>query len=385
MSFEEDIANLNVYYFFREFTFSKNTFRPTSTEEFELADNIIYLDDILHIYQLKERQAPNSTSPKKEQRWFEQKILGKATKQIRDTLSYLHNHKNIQLQNHRGDIFSFALSPLKFVHKIVLYKSHELLPLSCKQQKHYKSQTGGFIHLISSEDYLGVLQTMLTPIEVSDYLGFREKTVTTWEEDTLNLPEQALVGQYLSGCLNEKPHFQFIEYLYALQHRAEDWDMTGIITVFPERVTTDNAPTDYYHIVKELAKLRRSELQQFKLRFLLSMEKAKANQFVLPYRIAIPRTECGFVFVPLTDNFIEKQLQFLENLTYAHKYDQRLSKCIGVSFTPEEDEWYSVYWCYIDFTWCEDPQMENILQQNNPFREVQNVEVNRYSFGKLRS
>jgi hypothetical protein len=383
MSFEEDIARLNQYYFFREFTFSKNTFRPTPTEEVELADNVIWLDNILNIYQLKERQAPNNTNSEKEQRWFEQKVLGKATRQIRDTLNYLHNHRDIHLQNHRGHAFNVTVSSLESVHKLVLYKAHEALPESCRKQKHYRSQTAGLIHLIPADDYLGTLRTLLTPAEVSDYLAFREKLITNWEEDVLNLPEQALVGQYLSGISNEKPQFVFVEYLQKLQHRAEEWDMTGVINVFPERVTTDNVSTDYYYIVKEIAKLMRNELRELKTRFKLSMEKASANEFVLPYRMAIPRTGCGFVFIPLTDDFIEHRLQFLQNFTYAHKYDQRLPKCIGVSFAPEEDGWYSVEWCYIECPWQEDPEMENRLRQNNPFGEVRAVELSQYTFGSV--
>lgn len=78
----------------------------------------------------------------------------------------------------------------------------------------------------------------------------------------------------------------------------------------------------------------------------------------LPYRIALPHTGCGFVFVPLIHDFMERRLQFLEYLTYAHKYDQKLLKCIGVSFAPEEDGWYSVEWCYLEFPWQDDPELD---------------------------
>jgi hypothetical protein len=81
MSFQDDIANLNELYFFREFTFSKNTFRPTANAELELADNIVWLDQILLIYQLKERNAAAASTPDAEQRWFKQKVLGKANRQ----------------------------------------------------------------------------------------------------------------------------------------------------------------------------------------------------------------------------------------------------------------------------------------------------------------
>jgi hypothetical protein len=383
MSFEEDIARFNEFYFFREFTFSENTFRKTPTEEVELADNVVWLDEPLIVYQLKERQAPSDTTPEKEQQWFKRKIIEKAKSQIRDTLNYLHNHNNIQIQNHRGHTFNIKVSSLESVHKLVLYKAHESLPESSRRLKHHRSQTAGFIHLISADDYLGIVKTLLTPAEVADYLAFREALISSWQEDILALPEQALVGQYLSGDSEHKPGLQFLEYLRSLEHRAEEWDMSGIISIFLERITTDNPPTDYYYIIREIAKLKRNELREFKTRYKFSMDKARANEFTLPYRIASPRTGCGFVFVPLTHDFMERRLQYLQNLTYAHKYDQKLPKCIGVSFAPEEDGWYSVEWCYIEFPWQDDPELENMLQQSNPFREVRVAELSQYTFGSL--
>ena len=383
MSFEKDIARFNEFYFFREFTFSENTFRKSPTEEVELADNVVWLDEPLIVYQLKERQAPSNTTPEKEQKWFRRNIIDSAKQQISDTLNYLQNHTNIQIQNHRGHTFNLTVSSLDCVHKLIVYKAHEFLPESCRRQKHHRSKTAGFIHLISADDYLGIVKTLLTPAEVADYLAFRETLISNWEEDILYLPEQALVGQYLSGESECQPGKHFLDYLRELDHRAEEWDISGIINVFLERITNNNALTDYYYIVREIAKLKRNELREFKTRYKLSMEKARANEFTQPYRIALPRTGCGFVFVPLTHDLIESRLQFLQNLTYAHKYDVKLPKSIGVSFAPEEDEWYSVEWCYIDFPWQHEPELENMLQQSNPFREVRVAELSQYTFNSF--
>ena len=63
MTFEGDIASLNEHFFFEEFTYSTNTFRPSASTELELADSIIWLDDMLVIFQLKERDKISKTSP----------------------------------------------------------------------------------------------------------------------------------------------------------------------------------------------------------------------------------------------------------------------------------------------------------------------------------
>ncbi len=63
MSFEAELTGLNENYFFREFTFSKNTFRPAPNDEAELADNIIWIGDTLIAFQVKERIIANDTTP----------------------------------------------------------------------------------------------------------------------------------------------------------------------------------------------------------------------------------------------------------------------------------------------------------------------------------
>lgn len=56
MTFADDLAALNAWHFFREFTYARNTFRPAPGQEFELADSLIWLGDLLIAYQLKERE-----------------------------------------------------------------------------------------------------------------------------------------------------------------------------------------------------------------------------------------------------------------------------------------------------------------------------------------
>jgi hypothetical protein len=58
---------------------------------------------------------------------------------------------------------------------------------------------------------------------------------------------------------------------------------------------------------------------------------------LLNFSMAFPRTNCGFVFVPVTQDFLENRQSWLVNLTIAHKYDQKLLKCIGASFATEEN------------------------------------------------
>lgn len=380
MGFEKDIAGLNELFFFREFTFSKNTFRPKPNAEVEFADNVIWLDNLAILYQLKERNAPATTTSEKEKKWFEKNVLREATRQIRNTLKYLDECKQIQLQNGRGHTFDLATASLRTKEKVVIYFPHDLLPNDCRKMKHHQSTSAGLIHIFQAADYLGVCQTLITPCEIHDYLQYREKLINRWGDKLLDMPELVLVGHYLDGDPEQVPDLSHANYLHRLEENRKDWDLSDIIGKFADRIYESNTPTDYYSIISEIAKLNRNELIAFKERWSLSIKKARDNQFTRPCRIVIPRTGCGFVFVPITKDLVPHQIQSLKNFTDAHKYDQKLSKCVGISVAYGDDNYFSIYWCYADFPWQYDSAMDERLKVNNPFRDVKTSESPRYTF-----
>lgn len=379
MTFEEQIANLNEFFFFKEFTFSSMTFRPSAGNVLELADNVINIDDLLLVYQLKERHAPDDTTPDAEVKWFDNKVLKRGKNQIRDTLTYLDEYSPIQIENHRGLAFEINRDQISHIDKLIVYHPDPKLPAKCANIKFYQSSVAGNIHIIQTVDYLGICKTLVTPVEVHDYLSFREDLWGNHSVKVENCPEQAIVGQYLSGELDAEPDTRYIEYLFALKQNRIEWNIAGIIRHFPESVITDNKPNDYYKIIVEIAKLKRSELKAFKERFVLSVDQANKNEFVLPFRMTIPRTGCGFVFIPIDDRLKETMQTGLMNLTDAHKYDQKLDKCIGVTFL-KEGEHFLINWCYLERPWTPDLDFEKKLKSNYPFRKVEVHEVSPYSF-----
>jgi hypothetical protein len=90
---EAYIAVLNSSFFFKEFTFSSNKFKiDEKGEELELADNVVWLDDLLMIIQIKER---NKSGGENIKNWFTNKVLRKAINQIKDTIKYFEIYKDI--------------------------------------------------------------------------------------------------------------------------------------------------------------------------------------------------------------------------------------------------------------------------------------------------
>ena len=378
MKFEDKISKLNEFYFFREFTYSKNKFRNNNGQEVEVADNIVFLDDIFIVFQIKERNLVKKTTSTNEDTWFENKVQKKATKQIRDTIQYLNDYDEIILNNERGDAFNIATDTITSAQKVVLYSATELLSNDKRRIKYHKSETAGIIHMLSFESYEKIIRTLLTPAEVFEYLEFREQIIIKHLESTNSISEESLLGQYIVADFESTPDRKFSGVLSTLKSDIEAWDMTGIIHLFPKRVTHTGSKTDYYYILREIAKLMRHELKIFKERFKLSMVSSKANKFKLPYRFAIPRLNLGFVLIPLCDDQRSNRINGLTNLTLGHKYDQKLQKCVGATFLHEEDGWFSVELCFIDAPWEPNSEMDELLKNNFPFRKVSEKIVYRY-------
>ena len=379
---ERYTSELNSNVFFCEFSFSRNKFFPEPKRELEFADHVVWLDDLLLVFQCKERNISKSANSEDEKKWFNDNVVRGATKQIRNTLGYLRDYKEIHLTNDRNHTFNISTAKLKSIDKIVLYFAHECLPINCRYKKYHNSSSVGFIHFFHIDDYMGICETLVTPTEIHHYLSYREELINQWEKETAHIPEYALLGHFLYGDLSAKPSIESSKYLIALRNNRAEWDFTNIGRIFADRMTVTSNPQDYYEIVTELAKLSRTDFKLFKERFELAKDKAMKNEFALPYRMTIP-DRIGFVFIPITQDIIGKRTQGLSNLTLAHKYDQKLSKCIGLSISPDASEYFYVEWCYIESPWLYDEEMERMLKESFPFRPVREHYVPTYTFDKI--
>ncbi|MBT3360487.1 MAG: hypothetical protein HN403_12755 [Rhodospirillales bacterium] len=383
---EQFIAQLHSLAFFEEFTFSANNFSPTPREELELADNLIWFGNFLAILQLKERNPNDEIDETSEQTWFTRKVIKKATKQVRDSLRYLDEHERIQITNERGHVFDIARAALDDVVKLVVYLPGKILPSECRQTKHHESRTAGFIHIIHANDYLEICRTLRIPADIVDYFRHRQMVIEKFGAEATSVPEALMMGHYLSGNVDSPPSMEFHPHLMALQQDEDAFDISGILRSIHDHIESSEDPYDYYRILQEFAKLSRSAWRLAKERFVLCVEKTAKGEFTLPYRFAVPETGCGFVFIPIDSENVakpgwpERRLNGLRNFTYAHMYDQKLDKCVGVSISKEGDS-FAIYWCLLEIPWERDEEMDRRLAENYPFRKVQEKAVHSFKFG----
>jgi hypothetical protein len=389
-AFETVFTRTTAGYFLREFCFSKTHFKPpTKSSEVELADFVIQLDDLLMVFQVKKRKDA-STDPETERSWFERKVLKKATSQVRDTVSYLRDCPP-EIANDRGRRISLpqTLDPNAIV-KIVVFKGSDKLPIECARQRFHESKTAGFIHMITGNDWAALTATLVTPREIADYLRERESLCRAHPTQARAVSEKALVGHFIAEKGTSAPTPDLEAIVDRLIDDTDTFDLLGLLNLFPDRITTEapagtvkphdmmDAGDDYYPIVREIAKLPRTDLAAFKSRFAWAWQRA--GTYATPsFTRFVSSTGIGFVFAPVPKEFEAHAQNGLMNLITAHMYEQRLRRCIGSTFV-NEGEWRFISWALLDQEWQHNSEMEEYLREN-PLPAVREGAVPRYRLG----
>ena len=138
---ENIVSNINVNVFFREFTFSNNNFiELNSNQKLEFADNVVWLDDIFFIYQIKDKAISDSD----ENKWFNNKVLKKGVNQIKSTLRYLKNYSGVSITNEKGHKINISEARKIIPRKIIIYTPGNSFPDTKRFIKFYESTQIGF-------------------------------------------------------------------------------------------------------------------------------------------------------------------------------------------------------------------------------------------------
>tara|TARA_B100000953_G_C17988096_1_gene411204 strand:- start:51 stop:1205 length:1155 start_codon:yes stop_codon:yes gene_type:complete len=373
---ETILSEINSSVFFKEFTFDKNEFYPEDGKK-ELADNIVSLDELLFVYQIKERNS--KTAQGKADNWFQNKVLKKAKDQIKDTIKYLLKYDQIPIENRRNQTIKVSKDKGQKIRKIIIYKCDNQLSDKNSKIKYYNSNDVGLIHIFELSDYYNICNFLVTPQELDDYLAFREEFINVNPEFVQNCREQYLLAHFIH---TDNPTIIDKKYLIRMElfdPDIESYDMSQFLNIFHDKIRGDKNQ-DYHQIIKEIAKLRRYELSAFKKRFYDIIELAKNNELNLPFRFYSPRTDCAFIFIPLIKEHISHWENALINITEIYKYKRKATKAIGViSFM--NDEFIDLNWTLFEHNWKYDKELEELVRKTDKgYEEGQASRIPRYKF-----
>lgn len=366
---EIDIVKLHSNHFIKEFTFGKNKFIGHSKgQELEFADNVVWIDQFFLVFQIKDRDIEKESNF---ENWFKSKILRKAVQQIKNTISYLDEFDEILIENERGVLHDIAKAKGQRPLKLIVYNPGYNFDNKLRNKKSYLSSKIGHIHLLHIEDYNLICETLITPYEIQEYLNFREQLINRNGENLNSLNEQYILKHYFIDHTDTKINLDYIQREVNIIINLDEFDISSIIQDFNKKVQLTSGKNDYYYVIKELAKLHRSDLKHFKERLSLAIEKSKRQEFDIPYRMTSSESNCGFVFIPLEFEKKEYAKNALTNFTHIHMYDQKLDKGIGmISYFNPIDKYFDIYWIFINQKWIEDKEYEQIIYKDFPLRRV---------------
>jgi hypothetical protein len=383
MTLEQYVTQLHSLAFWKEFTFGQNRFAPQPGNELELADNLIWLGNYACVLQLKERE-DETDDPEIERSWFKNKVLRKATSQVRDTLRFLREHEQIRITNERGHAFDIRGAELSEITKLVVFIGGRALPEDCWQTRFYISHTAGFIHVLAAHDYLGVLEKLRVPEDIRRYFAYREAVTPKLCDAGVIVDESDIVGAFLGE--HDLPAPGSREILHRFVQDLEDFDLSWLIGNLHEHIELAEQPYDYYRIMLEFARVPRSVWREVKVRFAKSLEVVQKKEFARPFRLAFPDTDCAFMIAPLDPQIPatgeegeRTRVKGLTNLTYAAMYDTKVSKGVGILIS-KDGEYFQIEWSLLNIPYESDPEMDARLAGSYPFREAKQKMVHSFLF-----
>lgn len=363
MNLEKRFAAIARTIFFSEFSFPGTRFKAKSGHEYELADHVVWIDNLLIALQLKERQPnlPGTGDP-----WFENKVLKKATRQVRDTLAFLRQHDEIEIENQSGHRFHLIPANISREFMVVVYDEPQS-GLYRARPNHHVSRTAGLIHCLHASDFIDVCRTLITPAEIADYLDFRGAIIRANEF----LSERAILGQFLLGATAELPTEHNVAAFLRFRNERSRFDIRWFFQELPKVIHTTRLGDErsYYEILKEYAMLDRFDLEQFRLRIRTVEHNLTSSALQRPFRMINQRGTC-FMWVAIPKALFEKRLILLQNFTGLAKYDGHVDRCVGMAFTKRSDGLIEFDCCYMEGKWRHDPEVEEMLNQDNPFRPL---------------
>ena len=359
---EQEITRINQNVFFKEFTFDKNDFIIDNLNKVELADNVLWLDDLLIIIQIKEKDSEGCSSVAD---WLKNKVFKKAKNQIKGTLRYLYEHNTISIANGHNDNHILDIQKIVSVHSVVIYKIDNWRKES-EIAKKYITKDNRFIHFISFDDYMQVCRYIITPVELGQYLMFREEVLRS-NTNIDELPEQYFLAHYFQNPQNTTFNILYIcnldKICEKIISREDEFYLGSFISRMRETLYAYGNERDYYFIIRELAKLNREEMKLFKERLLAVMNEEPKSLPVAMKRFASLRTQCGFVLMRLNKKVEETWSRALVNFPSEFKYKWKLNKCIGLVVLKDND-YFDFRWSYMEGEWKYDEELKKIVEED---------------------
>jgi hypothetical protein len=182
------------------------------------------------------------------------------------------------------------------------------------------------------------------------------------------------------------PSVASIVFLESLVDDKDSFDLSMILRDFHKHIRWEQNSRSYYKIIEQFCIVPRSALREIKIRYLMTLEAARAGSSIDPLRVVCPESSCTFVFmVPpneinsMKQEDVQARINGLKNLTLGAKYDQKTERAVGIMIT-KDGRFYDIDWCFIEHPWEYDIEIEKKLEVSYPFLPVREAQLSGYRF-----
>lgn len=212
MTKSEELTNLISAKFFLNQYVYKEIYVKKGKQKSEFCDCLLEFDSFYIVIQIKEK---NEEAESTAQKWFEKKVIKKASSQIKDSFLYFEDDDN-EIFTESGDL---TIDRKKHLIPVIVFLASGL----CDYRRVKLSQSlNRYINIFSYDDFKTMLESIILPYDVLSYLQFRvafenvelgklafgeltnELTVLTTLKSEKDFSDMYLVKTYYSKLLQGK-------------------------------------------------------------------------------------------------------------------------------------------------------------------------------------
>lgn len=359
----------------RAFSFPANQLPVVAEKDIELADRVVMLDNTGFIIQLREREQKVASKPGDLEKWVSNQVVKKGTKEIQNTRDLLGSYMVLSLVNHFGHRITVSPKDAESFVGMIVYR---VPPKSraFRADRFKKNRDGGFVHILRDADYFEICHHFVTPAEFLDYFSFRRDILLNWDSPSAAVSESALIGQYLLEDYSSPPDRRF-ERAARSRGGPTACEFSFVLESLAAQIASqdaEDADSDLYEILSELARLGRYELRALKQQLRQALEAVRANRLELPYRMASAHTGCGFLVLPVTREFHDRAGDALQSLSSASKHELDLERQVGIGVW-KDSEFIEIEWIFLEGRNSPDAELDGRLAYHYPFRRVSEQRV----------
>lgn len=364
------IAHQHANVFNRAFAASTNQLPTAADHQTELADRLLLTDSVGFIFQLTEREPRVVTKAGELEKWAAAHVVRKGVRLIQNTRDVLANYSALSLVNHFGHRWTVKPKDPESLIGVVIYRvPPKSRPFRLARFK--RARNGTLVHILRDSDYFEICDHFVTPAELIDYFNFRREILLGWDPPTTAVSEMALIGQYLLEDF-ESPPDQRLERAARARRSPAACEFSFVLDSLAAKIAAQedqDADSDCYRILSELALLGRYDLRALSEQLRLALESVRSERFELPYRMASARTGCGFLILPLTREFHHHGMDALGSLARASKHELDLERQVGIGMW-KNTEFVDIEWLFLSGANAPDAAVDERLAQNYPFRRA---------------